>query len=264
MMPTVHILMDDRVAEMRPQRLTAEHGFAAAIDEVLFDTGQSGAAVENARRLGLPTEYETIVLSHGHYDHTGGLPAFLDGAETVYTHPDALRSKVRDGGYIGLPYRRDRIEADAEIVTHGEPVEVSPGVHALGEIPREYPDNPTGEQVAEDGSRGPDPLLDDQSLAVETDDGMLLLCGCCHAGLRNTVEYAKTVTDDPVRAIVGGTHLNARDADEVHDLADWLDHHLDLNLLAPSHCTGSTAERVLAQRFPDAYEFLGVGSKIER
>ena len=263
-MPTIHILMDDRTAEMRPQGLRAEHGFAAAIDDVLFDTGQTGAAVENARLLGLPTEYETIVLSHGHYDHTGGLPAFLDGATTVYAHPDALQSKVREGTYIGLPYRRDRIETDAEIVTHGDPVEVEPGIHALGEIPREYPDNPTGELVADDGSRGPDPLLDDQSLAIETDDGILLLCGCCHAGLRNTIERAETVTGEDVRAVVGGTHLNALDAEEVHEIADWLEDRLDLDLLAPSHCTGHVAERVLASRFPDAYEFVGVGSEIER
>lgn len=259
-MPTIHVLADDRIGETRPMGLRGEHGFAVAVDGVLFDTGQTGIAAANADRLDLPTDFATIVLSHGHYDHTGGLPAFLDAAETVYAHPDAFESKIRDGTYIGMPYRRDRVAADAEVVTHREPVEVSPNVYALGEIPREYPDNPVGETVGPDGTVSDDPLLDDQSLAVATDDGTLLICGCCHAGLRNTVEYAEAVVGDPVRAVVGGTHLTALADHEIEDIADWLDGRLDL--LAPSHCTGPAGDRILASRFPDAHESVGVGSEI--
>jgi 7,8-dihydropterin-6-yl-methyl-4-(beta-D-ribofuranosyl)aminobenzene 5'-phosphate synthase len=153
------------------------------------------------------------------------------------------------------------VEADAEVVTHRDPVEIRPGIHALGEIPREHADNPTGETMDEDGTKTPDPLLDDQSIAVETDGGTVLVCGCCHAGLRNTIERAEAVTGDEVRAVIGGTHLTASDADEIHDIADWLDGRLDL--FAPSHCTGATGERIFADRFPGAYEFVGVGSEIE-
>lgn len=259
-MATVRILVDDRVAATDPMGLVGEHGFAATVEDVLFDTGQSGVAAANADRMGLRTRYDTIVLSHGHYDHTGGLPSFLDGAETLYAHPDAFESKIRDGTSIGMPYRRSRIEADVAVHTHTGPVEVRPGVFALGEIPREHPDNPTGQMIDADGSLGPDPLLDDQSLAIETAAGTLLLCGCCHAGLKNTIEYAESVTGEEVTAVIGGTHLTALDPPAISSLADWLEGRLDL--LAPCHCTGPVGERILATRFPGAYESVGVGSEI--
>ncbi|QIO25206.1 MBL fold metallo-hydrolase [Haloarcula sp. JP-L23] len=259
-MTTIRILVDDYVAETRPVGLQAEHGFAATVDGVLFDTGQTGLAAANAERLDLPTGYSEIVLSHGHYDHTGGLGAFLNDTEKVYAHPNAFDTKLLDGTYIGMPDRRARIEAATKVVTHKEPIEVSPGVYALGEVPRKYPDNPVGEVVEANGDTRPDQVLDDQSIAVETDDGTVLVCGCCHAGLRNTVEHAESVTGSTVRGVIGGTHLTALDEAEIRDIADWLDGRL--GLLAPSHCTGPTGNRILASHFPDTYESVGVGSEI--
>lgn len=258
-MTTVTILADNRVSGSRPKGIRAEWGFSAAVGDLLFDTGQSGIAADNARKLGVGP-FETLVLSHGHYDHTKGLPAFVDDAEEIYVHPDAFEGKYHGEESIGLPYTREWLETHAEITTHTEPVEVTDGIVALGEIPREYPDSRTGEHV-EDGRRVEDPVWDDQSLAVESEDGVSLVLGCCHAGLRNTIAHAEDVLDEPVRTVVGGTHLRSPDPETVDAIVEWLDGRIER--IAPTHCTGHVAERALEDAFGEDYVRVGVGSQLE-
>ncbi|MBB6644800.1 MBL fold metallo-hydrolase [Halobellus ruber] len=268
----VTVLADNTVATGIPKGLRGEWGFAAAVGEVLFDTGQSTAARRNARALGLDSDFDNIVLSHAHYDHTAGLDAFLNPSDppTVYCHPGIWTARFikepADGRtlehpiHIGVPYSRAEVETGADVVEHRDPVEVCDDVFALGEIPRPHADNPVHLREA-DGELVEDSVPDDQSVAVRTADGTALVLGCCHAGLRNTIEHAESVTGRPVRYVVGGTHLVARTPAEVHNLVDWLDGRLDV--FAGTHCTGFEAERILSERLPDAFRSVGVGSSIE-
>lgn len=271
-MVEITIIADNTVATAVPPGLRAEWGFAAVVDDLLFDTGQSESAAHNARLLGLPTDFDTIVLSHTHFDHTAGLPSFLNrmGNPTIYHHPDVWEPRFLDetpGGtplpkpiHIGMPFTKRDIESKAELAAHREPTEVADGVIALGEIPRTHLETTVG-KLERNGELVDDPIVDDQALAIETNDGIALLLGCCHSGLRNSIEYAEEVTGDEVRHVIGGTHLIAMEGDDVHELADWLDGKLER--FAGTHCTGFEAQAILSDRLPEAFMPVGVGSTIE-
>lgn len=263
----ITILADNTVAEPYPKGLRGVYGFAAAVDEVLFDIGQGDVVAHNARLLGLPTRFEDIVLSHAHFDHTDGLDTFLDPAAppTVYLHPEAWTDRYHDTDaydeppYIGIPYARSAVESGADLHEHREPVAVTEDIYALGEIPREYDDAAVGE-IEADGELVADPVVDDQALAIRTDGGVAVVLGCGHSGLRNTIEYAESVMDEPVRYVLGGTHLVALDDEAVHEIADWLEGRLEL--FAGTHCTGFRAQTILSERLPEAFAHVGVGSRI--
>ncbi|WP_050038721.1 MULTISPECIES: MBL fold metallo-hydrolase [unclassified Haloarcula] len=267
-MPEITILADNRVASPYPRGLRGEWGFSVAIGDVLLDTGQS-AAVHNAKLLDVPVEeFDSVVVSHSHFDHTSGLLDVLNVMDqpSLYCHPDVWDHRYLDqegqfdGAPLGIPYTKSTVEAKADIVEHRDPVEVTDGVHALGQIPRSDQDYVIGKVEREKGDID-DPIVDDQSVVVETDDGLALVLGCCHAGLRNTVKHAESVCNGDVRYIIGGTHLIAVDSEEIHTIADWLAGKLDL--LVSAHCTGTAAMGILNERLPEIFEPAGVGSTIK-
>jgi 7,8-dihydropterin-6-yl-methyl-4-(beta-D-ribofuranosyl)aminobenzene 5'-phosphate synthase len=257
--------------------LKAEHGLSIWIEadhfRVLFDTGPGTTALENARRLGLdPAEIDAVAISHGHNDHTGGMQATMAACQKahVFLHPSALRerySQSADGTVrsAGFPLGAGELFATRKEYVHwtNAVTHLQPAVFMTGEIQRILPpEAPPGRFFLDTECRTADTLVDDQALAFETADGVVVFLGCSHAGVYNTVACALSASrSGRLRAIVGGMHLSKAPLEAVALLADRIEK-LHPQLICPCHCTGDAARDYLKGRFPGAFQEVRTGSTL--
>jgi 7,8-dihydropterin-6-yl-methyl-4-(beta-D-ribofuranosyl)aminobenzene 5'-phosphate synthase len=202
-----------------------EHGFSAFIEtdrgNYLFDTGSGHSVVGNSLELNKDLRtIQKLFLSHGHYDHTGGLPEVLKlrGKVDVHAHPHVFLDRVHmikenekeTRKFVGLPYKKKYLESlGANFIFNKDFMEVEKGVFLTGEVPRktsfEKPD-PTLFSEKE-GKTDQDLFWDDQSLVLDTDNGLILILGCAHSGMINIINYVIHKTGkEKFYAILGGTH----------------------------------------------------------
>lgn len=273
--PVLSVLADDTVSS---DEFVCEHALSILIrlpngKRWLFDTGTTDVYLENAKRLGESLdELSGIVISHGHEDHTGGLMFYprLKGKPPVYAHPYIWHKsyQVRPDKPLritGIPYL-SRMYISPVFVPVNNTKQLDEDLYFFTDIPRD-PGSfaPTqGNFFNEDGT-GPVPLIDDGSLAVKTEKGLVVIMGCAHAGYTNILKAVhKQFPDEKLLAVIGGLHLGNASEAVLKEAADFTDdiRSSDFRFYG-GHCTGDKAISYFKSRFgDDAVQSLGSGKVI--
>ena len=261
----VTVVIDNAVPAGTRQPFLAEHGLSLLIEhagkKILFDTGQSSAVVSNLGLLNvLPSELDMLVMSHGHHDHTGGIFHVLQRARKqipVYADKKVFQARYSVSGsqrrFIGLPYKQELLTAlGAEWRLVDQPTEILPGLWMSGHIPRSTDfekGDPKLVTCAPGGGDCPDNFEDDTSLFYAGPRGLVVIGGCTHSGLVNTVQWGFKVTGAArLAGWIGGTHLGPVSKEQQEKTLAQL-RLFDPEFIAANHCTGFTMMAALSNCF---------------
>lgn len=271
----ITVVMENCISFGGKKSFKAEHGLSLLIQHEglrwLMDAGQSDIALHNLGLLGInPGQLEGFILSHGHYDHTGGLaPMLAQAGKTmpVYMAPGAfMRRYTRSGGgqrFIGIPFAREMLESmGADFCLVDQPRQLADNLWLSGPVPRQtaYESGDAG-FVDETGAN--DIVPDDMSLFYAGDKGLTVITGCAHSGIINIINYGLKLTGcSRLYGVIGGTHLGPASAEQqeatLAALADF-----NPEIIAANHCTGFAMMARLQAMFGDKFIPAFVGTVVE-
>jgi len=277
----ITILVEDSENPSEPH-LKSKHGLSLLINAeigketvtILMDTGPSPDVLfDNADVLGVNLEdVDVIVLSHGHYDHTGGLLQALKCTKKrvpVIGHPQVLEPKFSLKPHlrsIGAHLNRFDVESAGGVPVFSlDPVKIADGITTTGQVPRTTPfEEVDGFWTVQNNRFVEDSVLDDQSLVINSaGKGLIIVAGCAHAGIINTVKYAQSLTGEKrVYAVLGGFHLVSADNTRIHLTVNELKK-LNSRFVGPCHCTGKKAVKEIAEAFGNRCHTLCTGDVIK-
>ena len=239
----------------------AEHGLSYLIEtenqKILFDTGYSDVFLQNAKKLNIDiqSKVDTVVLSHGHWDHGDGL-RYIEN-KTLITHPSAFIKRYRknDNSYIGLALSKEEIEKKFHLILSETPYKLNDNLYYLGTIPRINDFEAFTTPFIKDDNK-PDFVSDDSALAAIQDNELIVITGCSHAGICNIIEYAKKITGvEKVKAVIGGFHLkfhNNQTSMTIEYLKDQ-----NIEQIYPAHCTQLPALAAFYEAFKSKHITTG-------
>jgi 7,8-dihydropterin-6-yl-methyl-4-(beta-D-ribofuranosyl)aminobenzene 5'-phosphate synthase len=258
--------------------LMGEHGFSALIERdgrrFLFDTGPGASLPQNTKILGKPLQnIDAIFISHGHYDHTGGLKYALqeNGPVDVIAHSGIFQAHMAKSPFlpdselrnVGCPHSKDDlIQAGARFQFTDQTNEIFPGIWFVSGIERKAEQMPRDPQLVlfKSGQAVQDPMSDDASIVLETPKGPVLILGCAHAGVLNILDHVKdNMGISRLRAILGGTHLMFFPPDQIDAVIDRFET-FGIEQIAVSHCTGMKAAIELGAHFKNRFAAATAGS----
>jgi 7,8-dihydropterin-6-yl-methyl-4-(beta-D-ribofuranosyl)aminobenzene 5'-phosphate synthase len=231
---TITIVYDNNLYD---ERLKSDWGFSALVEyrdhTLLFDTGSDGPTlIENMRILGIdPSQIDSVMLSHAHGDHTGGLSALLEAGNhpTVYLLPSFPASY------------KYQVEQFTKVVEVSPGQSIAEGLFTTGEIKRNIPE---------------------QALVIQAEQGMVFITGCAHPGIVEMLEQARGMVAEPIRLVLGGFHLGSKSKAEIEAILHEF-RRLDVKQVAPCHCTGGQAISMFSSEYGENFIRAGVGKVIE-
>ena len=245
-----------------------EHGISLYIEcdgkRVLFDCGQTDIFIQNAQKLNIDlSKLDAIVLSHGDYDHGNGLK-YLDTKTDLICHPDFVLTRIskRTGNDNGLNQTRDELLKKFNLIESREPYNVTDKIIFLGQIDREN-DFEQGQNLpAWDENGQTYQHLDDSGIVIKTNNGLIVISGCSHSGICNTVEYAKKITGDSrVLAVMGGFHLKEIDECTLKTIEYMKNNGVQMVYLA--HCTSDVVCQEFLKQMPGRATIIETGKTYE-